>query len=133
MHDEIAHVRVVHRSLRHPPPGLVGLRVVRIDADDVEFAQIGKFDVLKRLELPTEHEVQELLGGPARGVCRAHGRSLHWSVGGGDLARHRIASNVSFTLAFKRFGSLLWLGESKVAKDGCSGASMPACWRGMLV
>src|SRR5262249_58356359 len=32
-------------------------------------------------------------------------------------------SNVSFTLSFKRFGSLLWQGEAKVAQDGCSGAN----------
>src|SRR5262245_14787087 len=32
-------------------------------------------------------------------------------------------SNVSFTLSFKRFGSLLWQGEAKVAQDGRSGVN----------
>src|SRR5262245_30377830 len=32
MHDEIAHLRIVHGALRRGPPGLVGLGVVRIDA-----------------------------------------------------------------------------------------------------
>src|SRR6516165_11505145 len=45
------------------------------------------------------------------------------TVGRGDFASHRITSNVSFTLSFKRFGSLLWQREAKVAEDGCSGVS----------
>src|SRR5262249_38849812 len=74
--DEIAQMRVIHGALRHLFPGRVGLRVTRIHADDIEFAQIGKFDIIEGLELTPEHQVQKLLGRSARGLAGGHDRSL---------------------------------------------------------
>ena len=65
VNDEVAHLRVVHGALRHRLPGLVGLRVVRIHADEVERVEVCELHVVERFELATEHEVEQLLGGPA--------------------------------------------------------------------
>src|SRR5947208_1614920 len=74
--DEIAHLRVVHGALRHRLPGFVGFRVVRIHADEVELVEVGELDIVERFELAAEYEVEQLLAGPARGVCSGHDRSL---------------------------------------------------------
>src|SRR6185436_13412190 len=74
--DEVAHMRVVHGALRHRLPGLVGLRIARIHADDVQRAEVGELDVGERLELAAEHEVKQLLGWPALSVDSCHGASL---------------------------------------------------------
>src|SRR5262245_55194155 len=105
MDDEIAHLGVVHGSLRHPLPGLVGFGVARIDADDVEVTRIGELDGVERGELAAKHEVQELLGGSARDASRGHDRSL--KALGHPRCHCEKPPNASFTLSLKRFGSLL--------------------------
>src|SRR5712672_3389464 len=42
--DEVTHVGVVHGAVRLRPPGRVGGRVVRKDADDVDLGEILEFD-----------------------------------------------------------------------------------------
>ena len=64
MHDEIAHMRVVDGAVGGVLPGVVGFRVIRIDADDVERLQVAELDPVERGELAPEHEMEQLL--PAR-------------------------------------------------------------------
>jgi hypothetical protein len=59
--DEIANLRVVDGALRHGLPRLVGLDVVRIDADDVERRDVGELHAVQRFQLSAEDEVEELL------------------------------------------------------------------------
>src|SRR3954452_21115862 len=47
MDDEVAHLRVVHRALRLGPPGDMGRRIVRIDADDLDVVEILEGVVLE--------------------------------------------------------------------------------------
>ena len=61
MHDEIAHLRVVDRHLRLLLPGVVGLGVVRIDADDVERCEVAETHALQRFQLAAEHQMEQLL------------------------------------------------------------------------
>jgi len=61
MHDEIAHVRVVDRLLRLCTPRRVGLGVIRINADDVDFIEILEFDISDPGEFAAKHEMQQLL------------------------------------------------------------------------
>jgi len=43
MHDEVPHMGVVHGPVRGVFPGVVGLRIIRIDADNIEFLEVGAF------------------------------------------------------------------------------------------
>src|ERR1700732_2811133 len=47
MDDEIAHLRVVDRALRLGPPGGVGRRIIRIEADDLDVVQVLEGVVLE--------------------------------------------------------------------------------------
>src|SRR5690606_7183726 len=49
MHDEIAHVGIVHSLLRLCPPRRLGALVVREDADDVEPVQVPETQVFQRI------------------------------------------------------------------------------------
>jgi hypothetical protein len=60
MHDEVPYVRVVHGLLRLRSPRLVGFGVIRIDADDVDVAQILEFHVFEPRQFSAQHEVQQL-------------------------------------------------------------------------
>src|ERR1700751_1194043 len=60
MDDEIAHLRVIDGVLRLAPPGRMGARVIRIDADDVELAEVLEFDIAKAREFAAEHQMQQL-------------------------------------------------------------------------
>src|SRR5579883_372094 len=75
--DEVAHVSVVHGSLRLGFPRRVGGGVVGKDAHDVELVEVLEFDVLKVDQLAAEDEMEELLR------C--------------GLARHRRCSRVGVT------------------------------------
>ena len=61
MHDEIAHVRVVNRLLCLRTPRRVGLGVIRINANDVDFLEILEFDISDPGEFAAKHEMQQLL------------------------------------------------------------------------
>src|SRR4029077_12910741 len=61
MHDEIAHMRVVHGAVGGVLPSVIGLRVIGVDADDVEGLEVAELYSLERGELSPEHEVKQLL------------------------------------------------------------------------
>src|SRR3954447_25216702 len=63
MDDEIAHLRIVDRALRLRPPGGVGGRIVRIEADDLDIVQVLEGVVLEIEQLTTNHEMKQLLRG----------------------------------------------------------------------
>jgi len=60
MDDEIAGPGIVHRRLSLGLPGVVGGRVVGIDANDVNAAQIGEADSLDILKFPAKDQVKQL-------------------------------------------------------------------------
>src|SRR6185312_479509 len=61
MHDEVAHMSVVNGAVGGVLPGVVGLRVVWVDADDIELLEIAELDFAERRKLASEHEVKQLL------------------------------------------------------------------------
>src|SRR5262245_16288513 len=71
VYNKIAHVRVIDGLLRHGPPSLVGLRVARVDADDVEPFEVFELHVRHVLKLAAEDEMEKLRrwswGAPRRG------------------------------------------------------------------
>lgn len=71
----IAHFGIVHRALRAAAPGIFGARIVRVDADKVDCAEIGKFKVLRVLDPPAHDEVQFLHGWLVRFLGEA---ARHW-------------------------------------------------------
>src|SRR5262249_7725498 len=72
VHDEIAHLRVVHGALRLRLPGRVGARVVRVEPDDVDLVDVLEPDVIDIRQLTAENEMQQLLR------RRRHGLSPEW-------------------------------------------------------
>ena len=62
MHNEIAHLRVVDGALGGALSGVIGLFVIRKDANDVEIVGIFEFGALQVLEFTAEDEMQKLLG-----------------------------------------------------------------------
>src|SRR6476660_10273203 len=91
MHDEITHMGIVDAPLRRVAPRRVGLRIVRIDADDIERLEIGELDFFERRELAAEYEMQEL---PRACLCPV-------------LCRHDSVSDCSLTpLSRKRLRGL---------------------------
>ena len=67
MHDEVAHLRIVHRRLRLGLPRRVRGLIVRIDADNVQCVEIAEFGSAQLLEFAAEHQVQKLLLSVFRG------------------------------------------------------------------
>ena len=63
MDDEIAHLRIVDRALRLGPPGGVGGRIIRVEADDLDVVEILEDVLLEIDELAADHEVKQLLRG----------------------------------------------------------------------
>ena len=63
MDDEIAHLRIVDRALRLGPPGGVGGRIIRVEADDLDVVEILEDVVLEIDELAADDEVKQLLRG----------------------------------------------------------------------
>jgi hypothetical protein len=61
MHDEIADMRVVNGPVCGVFPGIEGLGVIGIDADDVERLEIAELYFVQRGKLSSEHEVKQLL------------------------------------------------------------------------
>src|SRR6185295_7432199 len=61
VYDEIAHVGIVHTTLRRGFPGFVGFRIVGVDADDVEGVRVDEFGAVQSLQLAAEDEVEQLL------------------------------------------------------------------------
>jgi len=61
VHDEIAHMRVVHARLRLGLPGRVGGGVVRVDPDDVQLRKVPEIDGIEAGKLAAKNKVQELL------------------------------------------------------------------------
>ena len=59
--DEVAHHGVVDGAVRSALPGGKRLRVVGVDADDIEVLEIAELDALERGELASEYEMQQLL------------------------------------------------------------------------
>ena len=62
VHDEIAHVGVIHRLLRFRPPGRVGRRIIRIKTDDLDLVEILECRVREVGEFAPDHEMEQLLG-----------------------------------------------------------------------
>jgi hypothetical protein len=60
MYDEIAHHRIVDRTLSRILPSRIGGLVVRKDAYDIEALSVVKFVVIETFQFATEHEMQEL-------------------------------------------------------------------------
>jgi hypothetical protein len=53
MDDEVAHMRIVDRRLGFPAPSFERLRVVREQADDVDFGEVDELGRVRILELAT--------------------------------------------------------------------------------
>src|SRR5262249_37144262 len=132
VHDEVAQHGIVDRALRRPPPGLVGLGVVRVDADDVEGAEVAELCSLERLQLAAENQMQELLGlrfrqwstraavhflqrPSAQGVGL---RQPHPPAGARRAPRFGAPASINFTIPFKSFGSTFCHYGPRVARDG---------------
>lgn len=60
MNNEIAHMRIVNAALSGIPPGTEGLRIIRIDADDVERLQVFEFDLIELRQFAAENEMKQL-------------------------------------------------------------------------
>src|SRR5581483_10419067 len=72
VHDEIAHMGVVHRAVGGVLPGVVGLGIVGIDADDVELLEVAELDLVERCQLAPEHKMKPL---PLAGFSPRHAHS----------------------------------------------------------
>src|SRR5688500_18849249 len=66
MHDEITHLGVVDGALRGTFPGVIGLFVIRKNADDVEIIGVFELGAAEILEFAAEYEMQKLLGWSCR-------------------------------------------------------------------
>src|ERR1700733_7967735 len=62
MYDEIAHLGIVDAALRFRPPGGVSGGVVRIHADDIDFAKVLELHVRHARQFPAKNEMKQLLG-----------------------------------------------------------------------
>ena len=69
--NEVTHLSVVDGTLRGGFPGFFGLRVVRIDTNDVEFVEILELNGVEICEFTSKHEVQKLFSS-AFGLFLAH-------------------------------------------------------------
>jgi len=70
MDDEITHPGIVHRCLSLGLPGVVGGRVVGIDTNDINAAEIGEADTLDILKFPAKDQVKQLRCAVRLGVVR---------------------------------------------------------------
>jgi len=66
VHDEIAHVGVVHSLLRLRLPGRVSGRVVRENPNDFHLVQILELGATEIRQLAPENQVKQLLLGTIR-------------------------------------------------------------------
>src|SRR5438270_2314120 len=60
VNHEVAHLGVIDGRLRRGAPCIISLLVVRIDADHVQFGNILEFVRLRRHDLSSENEMQQL-------------------------------------------------------------------------
>src|SRR6186713_973434 len=79
VNDEITHVRVVDGLLRFRLPCDVGARIVRVDADDVDFVEILELRTSELGDLAAEDEMEQLRFRCGR-ICRH--RSICGSISG---------------------------------------------------
>src|ERR1700752_1012499 len=63
VHDEIAHLRVIHRLLRLGFPGRIGRGVIRIEADDFDLVEVLEFVAVEFFQLAAEDQMEQLLRG----------------------------------------------------------------------
>jgi hypothetical protein len=63
MNDEIAHMGVVDRHLRLFLPRFIGLRIIGINADDIEMVEIVEPDFIEIDEFAAKNKMQKLLTG----------------------------------------------------------------------
>src|SRR3954447_23618123 len=63
VHDEVTHMGIVDGLLRLRLPGRIGAGIVRIDADDIEFAQVAEFGTAGIVQFAAENEMRQLLVG----------------------------------------------------------------------
>src|SRR5215218_3934602 len=60
MHDEVAHLRVVDGLLRLALPYGISARVVRIEADDLDLAQVLELAGVERAQFAAEDQMKKL-------------------------------------------------------------------------
>src|SRR3989337_3391297 len=73
MHDKVAHMGVVDGAVSGVLPGVIGPRIVGIDADNVERLEVAELDLVERRKLASEHEVKHLSPAPLGAVLCGHG------------------------------------------------------------
>jgi hypothetical protein len=61
MHDEVSHFGIVDGTLRLCFPGRIGARIVRKDADDVEFAEVTELHAGYAVQLAAKNQMEQLL------------------------------------------------------------------------
>ena len=62
MHDEIAHMRIVHGLLGLRLPGRQRARIIGEDSDDIEIVEVTELQVRERRQLAAKDEMKKLLG-----------------------------------------------------------------------
>src|SRR3989304_7530911 len=77
MHDKVAHMGVVDGAVSGVLPGVIGPRIVGIDADNVERLEVAELDLAERLKLASEHEVKQLPPARLGAVLCGHAPSPH--------------------------------------------------------
>src|SRR5262245_38137661 len=58
--DKVAHMGVVHGAMGGFLPRVIGLRVVGVDADDIEHLEVAELGSVERFEFAAEYKVQQL-------------------------------------------------------------------------
>src|SRR3990172_10811588 len=76
MHDKVAHMGVVDSAVSGVLPGVIGPRIVGIDADNVERLEVTELDFVERRKLTSEHQVKQLPPAPLGAVLCGHGCSF---------------------------------------------------------
>src|SRR6188472_4034199 len=79
MHDEVAHMGIVNGAVRSVLPRVIRLRVIWVNADDVELFEIAELYSVERGELPSEHEMKQLARPFLGAVLRSHVWSFPFS------------------------------------------------------
>jgi hypothetical protein len=62
VNDKIPHMGVINGLLGLCFPRYIGARVIRVDADDVDFVYVSEFGGVEIGELSSEDKMQELMG-----------------------------------------------------------------------
>ncbi len=91
VHDEIAHLGIIHGHLRLLFPDRIGRSIIGIDTHDIDFIEIFELDALQSGHLSADDEVEQLFG-----RCFAHALSLwFWIVGIGLRAAINDAQGIA--------------------------------------